>query len=129
MSATIRLQAGLLLLLSVGAAADAQAQRGTIAGRVSYEGPVLALQLDVSEDARQYCQSVKQKQLRAGAVSNVVVFLEGMPSVDMKGQPVELRNVNCAFEPAVQVAETGATLALVNRDPMIHTVQLFRSDL
>jgi plastocyanin len=117
-----------LLLLH---ATSAQAQRATITGRVSYQGPELETEWQVADDARQFCGSTTsvKRQVDRGAVQGVVVFLEGMPSVDMNAKPAELRNVNCDFVPAVQVVEAGARLTLINQDPMTHTVQTLRSGL
>lgn len=127
MAGKFRIHACLLLLF--GAATAAEAQRATITGRVTYQGPELKTELPVAEDARQYCGTTTsvQRLIDRGALSNVVVFLEGVPSVDMKGKPIELRSDNCDFAPAVQVAETGAHLELANHDPMLHVVQMYRS--
>jgi hypothetical protein len=129
MTRRLCVQTTVLLLLSAVTAADAQ--RGTITGKVSYQGPGLTTQLVLPQDARQYCGSATstQRLIERGGVSRVVVFLEGMPSVDMNGKPIEVRNVNCDFEPAIQVAESGADLVLVNQDPMLHVVRMYRSGL
>jgi hypothetical protein len=119
------------VLMLLGAATATEAQRVAITGTVRYDGPPVVTELLVANDARQYCGSTTsvQRSINRGGVGNVVVFLEGVGPVDMNGKPIELRNVNCDFQPAVQVAETGAKLTMVNDDPMLHVVQMYRSGL
>jgi plastocyanin len=129
MSNRLRISTTVLLLSS--AAALAQAQRVTITGTIKYDGPQINAEFPVTDQARKFCGPTTSAHVSVdpGRVSNVVVFLEGAGPVEMNGQPIELRNVNCAFEPALQVAEAGARLTLVNHDPMLHVVQMYRSGL
>ena len=129
MSGKLRTSMATLLLLCL--ATTAQAQRGTINGTVRYAGPTLQPQLELAENARQFCRSVTaaQREVRSGAVGNVVVYLEAMPSVDLDGKLVEVRNVNCDFEPVVQIAQAGARLVLSNNDALAHVVRMYRSRL
>jgi hypothetical protein len=84
---------------------------------------------DRPQDEAVYCGSLPEVEpsVNRGGVGNVVVFLEGVAAVEMNGKPIELRSANCSFQPAVQVAEIGAMLTMVNHDPMRHVVQMYRS--
>ncbi len=97
---------------------------GTIQGVVKYNGPVKTRTVLPTKD-KDVCGSPRKEALitvgDGGAVKDSVVFVEGIASGKAWGdmpRPV-INNVDCVFEPRVQVAKRGKA-DILNSDPVLH---------
>lgn len=116
----------LCLLLAVGATARA----GTISGTVSYDGPAPKPILAVGRDEKTCGREVPNETLvvTAGALANVVVWLEGLPGPTQPTGGARLEQKACRYVPHVQAVTVGTELAVTNRDRLMHFARLSEVD-
>lgn len=104
---------------------------GAIRGRVVFKDPVPALKIAISKKDRAACGNDREgPALIVDAelgVRDVIVYLKKIK----KGKPwaksteaTVLRNIECRFEPHVQVVRKGK-LTVVNDDPILHNTHGF----
>lgn len=102
---------------------------GTIAGTITYAGDATASVEGVTQD-EEVCVHGGQPALdlvvNDGNLANVVVYLSDIRSgLAAEPERVEIDNVECRFEPRVQIAHRGAMLAARNSDGVLHNTHLF----
>lgn len=104
---------------------------GTISGKVTFEGPIPELKLQVAAD-KQVCLhdngTVPSPRLSVGpegGLADTIVYLRdiaaGKPLSDLKAA-MTLDQVGCLYKPFVQVARYKEYLTLINSDPVNHNV-------
>lgn len=98
---------------------------GTIEGTVTYRGEVPMKKIIPTKD-RDVCGGAREEpRIRVdanGAVESAVVYLEDVKAGKAwpeQPKPPTLDNVECRFEPEVQVIRVGP-LDVVNKDPVLH---------
>jgi hypothetical protein len=98
---------------------------GKLEGKVVFQGNVPTKKVIVTKD-REVCGGPRDEPaLLVGSdkgVKDAVVYLKEVPRGKAWGKPdktPEIDNVNCRFEPAVQVIRPGA-IDVVNTDPVLH---------
>ena len=115
----VRIIFGFMLALPLAFSAQAAkyqegevANGGTIQGVITYNGPVKNRTVLPTKD-KEVCGSPRKEPLivvgDGGAVKDSVVFIEGVPSGKPwpeMARPV-INNIDCIFEPRVQVAKRG----------------------
>ncbi len=140
MRANGRLLTGLLVAGALAGAAPAArgyeatsiANGTVIAGNVSFEGPapaperlIIGKDNHVCGDGEAVRHSVKVNP--GGALSQVVVFLEKVERG--KAWPdngtVTINQERCQFDPFLQVVRRGASVRIVNSDPVLHNIHPF----
>lgn len=120
---------GLILVSGAGAWAYEEtdvAQGGSISGVARYSGEAPAPQpIKVDKDV-EYCGK-KPKMTedllvsKAKELKNAVVYIEKIEKGKKIGEEkVVLENKDCRYEPHVQAATVGATIEVVNSDPVLH---------
>jgi plastocyanin len=131
------LAARLLQVLALSAGAHAFAYEvapvpggGKIEGKVVFQGNVPTRKIIVTKD-REVCGGPRDEPvLLVGAdkgVKDAVVFLKEIPRGKAWGKAdktPEIDNVNCRFEPTVQVIRPGA-IDVVNTDPVLHNTHAY----
>jgi len=106
---------------------------GTLTGRVTFAGAAprpsrLLITKDIEVCGTGY--RIRQDVVVAddGGLAGVVVFLEGITSgkewtTPAEGYAVDQRD--CYFAPHIQVIPRGATLAVLNSDPVLHNIHAY----
>ncbi|HEU5319730.1 MAG TPA: carboxypeptidase regulatory-like domain-containing protein [Methylomirabilota bacterium] len=108
--------------------AAAPAAAGTLSGQVVFRGAPPALPAVAVTKDREACGEALPAEALvvgpAGGVRHAVAFLEGVPA-PAAGPPAEatLENRRCRFVPHVLALRTGAELAVVNADPVLHNLR------
>ena len=134
----MHLLAAFLLLAqttAAGQAAESQGRGGTVTGRVSVAGLAPKLpNMPITRDMKICGTSKPDTSLELGAGGSVRYALVWIPDVPAKagstagaapvsGPVVKIDQVNCQFEPHLIAAPVGATLKIVNSDPLYHQVR------
>jgi len=105
-------------------------QRGSVSGTVRLKGAPPSLPpLRPSGDVRRFCgDEIPDRTFlvgSGGALANAVISLEGdlprIASASVPNAPV-LDQKGCMYLPPVVVASTGASLEVINSDPLLHNV-------
>lgn len=108
---------------------------GTIAGTVTWEGPLPHLPASAINKDPQVCDPLGQKQRdlerlivgHDGGVANTVVFLRNVTRGKAMDVPVarrQLNQKNCRYEPHILLVPQDATLNVRSSDPILHTVHM-----
>ena len=98
---------------------------GTIEGTVFYRGPIAMKKILPTKDVEVCGQPREDPLIRVGAdqaVESAVVYLVEVDTGKAwpeAGAPPQLNNVECRFEPEIQIIPAGA-LDVVNSDPVLH---------
>ncbi|MGH7363589.1 MAG: carboxypeptidase regulatory-like domain-containing protein [Candidatus Methylomirabilales bacterium] len=119
---------------ALAGAAPAAERPGSIAGRVTFAGPVPPEEfLVVTKDVPVCGARLPAERLvmsPEGGLANAVVFLEAWP-----GEPpappmpsLTVDNRGCRFVPRVAAAQVGTTLTVRNSDPLLHNLRAFLDD-
>lgn len=103
---------------------------GTVSGKVTYSGSVPTKKVIPTKDS-DVCGGIRDmKLIQVGAgngVQDAVVFLQGVESGKAWGEGEgvpEIDNVECEFEPHIQIIRAGE-LDVVNSDPVLHNTHGF----
>lgn len=104
---------------------------GTISGQVLYHGPVKTRTVLPTKD-REVCGDPRKQPLivvsEDGAVKDSVVFLKGVrsgkPWPEMELERPTIDNIDCRFEPRVQVMR-GGEIDILNSDPVLHNTKAY----
>jgi hypothetical protein len=130
-----RLLAASLVLTAIPAAASAYevapvSDGGTIAGKVTYDGPVPTRKIIPTKD-KTTCGDIREEpEIVVGGdkgVLDAVVYLKGVQkgkAWEKPAKPPEIVNEKCVFVPHVQAVPLGA-LVIVNADPVMHNTHGF----
>jgi hypothetical protein len=133
----LRIKAGLLfawMMLMTGEARAYEAvtvtNGGAVSGRISFTGALVQPQPVLISKDNHVCGDghVEQNPVRvsAGRLADVVVFLEGIErGKPWPSTPAEIVQEKCAFHPFVQVAQRGAELKVINKDPLLHNIHTY----
>jgi hypothetical protein len=98
---------------------------GTIGGRIVFNGDVQTQKIIPTKDNETCGEPREEALIDVGpdkGVHNAVVYLVDVAkgkAWSAQAGPPELKNVNCRFEPAVQVIRAGP-LVVTNTDPVLH---------
>ncbi len=115
-------------------ALDAVPDAGRVAGKVTITGPIPKLQPRPVTQDHQACGKGEKPNLSLllspeGGVANAVVRLVGVSRGKKGGAASPLLDQReCLYEPYLQVAPLGATLTVLNSDPVNHNVHAFGAD-
>ncbi|MGH7377618.1 MAG: hypothetical protein ACREKK_09395 [Candidatus Methylomirabilales bacterium] len=107
---------------------------GSIAGRVTFSGPVPPEEfLVVTKDVPVCGARLPAERLVVGSeggLANAVVFLEAWsgPPPPPPTAPPTVDNRGCQFVPRVVAAQVGTTLAVRNSDPLLHNLRALLDD-
>jgi hypothetical protein len=118
------------LLLGLACAGNLMAANGVITGKVSLQGkPPTLRKMNVAHDV-EVCgktpRSLQSLELAEdGGIGQAIVYLNvaGVPGPATNTAAL-LDQRDCAIEPRVQIARSGAQLILRNHDPILHVVRL-----
>jgi len=110
---------------------DSLSDAGSVSGTVTLTGPVPKLQPRPITKDNASCGGSEKPNLslvlgKGNVIANAVVSLEGIASGKRfaPSSPV-LDQKNCDYVPYLQIVPAGATLAIVNSDPVSHNVHAY----
>jgi len=105
---------------------------GTIAGKVVFKDAPPKARKVIPTKNSDVCGSIREEQEIAlggdGSVQDAVVYLKGVKAGkawDEATKHALLDNKGCMYVPRIQAVPQGATLEVVNSDPLLHNVHGF----
>src|SRR5688572_4178730 len=117
-----------LMIPGVLHAAEEPADRGSIRGRVLYDGSAPApqrLKADANVDVCGASKPILAESLVVSpesGLANTAVLLAGVTEREPPAREVQLNQENCVFLPHVQTMTQGGSIVISNSDPVIHNV-------
>jgi plastocyanin len=121
--------AGLIVFVAL-TAASARPSRGTVSGKITYEGtPAKPRSIDMSKEpscAQQYATPPTTETIVTGpnnALENVVVYISaGAPDEAAPSQPAVFAQKGCRYIPHVVVVQVNQELRITNEDQTLHNI-------
>jgi hypothetical protein len=114
-------------------AAPVSGDKGTVKGTVVLTGKAPEM-LDQRRQTDAFCAKHPQKDDevvvgKGGALANVIVRINGLPSTPPPAKPAELNQDQCSYSPRVQAIVAGQTMLIKNSDPVLHNVREIKGAL